>query len=117
LYFSVPKYPAGSIEVSLYTNEEPPPPPRKTGGYKPPPPPSPEEIARREAEKAEEARWLERAKASGPPEPPKAVFQPGSSEEQYKEYMRVKYEHERWENQMILLSRKMRAEAQAAGQA
>lgn len=47
--------------------------------YKPPPPPSPEEIARREAEKAEEARWLERAKAAGPPEPPIATYQPGSS--------------------------------------
>ena len=50
-----------------------------TQQYKPPPPPSPEEIARREAEKAEEARWLERAKAAGPPEPPIASYQPGSS--------------------------------------
>lgn len=39
------------------------------------------------------------------------------TEEAYKEYMRTKYEHECWENQMILLSRKMRAQAQAAGQA
>ena len=39
------------------------------------------------------------------------------TEEAYKEYMRTKYEHECWENQMILLSRKMRAQAQASGQA
>jgi len=92
-------------------SKEPDPPPKKSG-YHPPPPPSPEEIARREREKAEEQRWIEIAKQSGPPEPPVAVFTPGGDEAAYKEYMRVKYEHECWENQIILLSRKMRAAAE-----
>jgi hypothetical protein len=40
------------------------------------------------------------------------VFTPGGSEEQYKEYMRAKYEYEAWENSIILLARKLRAQAQ-----
>ena len=35
-----------------------------------------------------------------------------TTEAAYKEFMRVKYEHECWENQIILLSRKMRAAAE-----
>ena len=60
--------------------------------------------------------WLAEAKKVGPAEPPQAVVVPGMSEQEYKIYMRVKYEHEAWENQIILLSRKMRAQAQARPQ-
>jgi len=89
-------------------------PPPKKSGYHPPPPPSPEEIARREREKAEEQRWIEIAKQKcEKPEPPVAVFTPGGDEAAYKEYMRAKYEHECWENEIILLSRKLRAAAES----
>eukprot|EP01105_Mastigella_eilhardi_P020966 TRINITY_DN5036_c0_g1_i2.p1 TRINITY_DN5036_c0_g1~~TRINITY_DN5036_c0_g1_i2.p1 ORF type:complete len:121 (-),score=41.72 TRINITY_DN5036_c0_g1_i2:46-408(-) len=83
--------------------------------YTPPKPPTAEEIAARKHEEEEERRWLEQAKRTGPAEPPPAVLPPGASQEQYKEYMRVKYEHEAWENQVLLLSRRLRAQASAGG--
>eukprot|EP00727_Mastigamoeba_balamuthi_P011184 m51a1_g6689 hypothetical protein (101) ;mRNA; r:59270-59851 len=80
-------------------------------GYQPPPPPSAEELARREHEKQEEVRWMAEAKRVGPPEPPKAILKDNPSESDYKAFMKVKYEHEAWENQMLLLARKLRAQA------
>ena len=52
-----------------------------------------------------------------PPEPPVATKPTDpSNEESYKEYMRIRYEHEGWENQVLLLARRLRAQAQQQGQ-
>lgn len=51
----------------------------------------------------------------GPPEPPAAVKPSNPSDEAaYKEFMRVRYEHEAWENQTLLLARKLRIQAAQA---
>jgi len=57
----------------------------------------------------------EEAKRVGPPAPPKPAFRPGGSEDEYKKYMVEKYEFEAWENQVILLGRKLRQQSQAVG--
>ena len=38
------------------------------------------------------------------------VLKPGAGEDEYKEYMRLKYEYETYENDLIRLARKLRAE-------
>eukprot|EP01116_Phalansterium_solitarium_P025061 TRINITY_DN93_c2_g1_i1.p3 TRINITY_DN93_c2_g1~~TRINITY_DN93_c2_g1_i1.p3 ORF type:complete len:111 (+),score=26.16 TRINITY_DN93_c2_g1_i1:158-490(+) len=77
-----------------------------------PPPPTAEELERRRAEEEERKIWEERAAACAPPAPfPKPELMPGSNDDQYKEYMRRKYEYEAWENSIVLLARKMRREA------
>eukprot|EP00178_Gracilaria_changii_P017955 TRINITY_DN51245_c0_g1_i1.p1 TRINITY_DN51245_c0_g1~~TRINITY_DN51245_c0_g1_i1.p1 ORF type:complete len:106 (+),score=23.68 TRINITY_DN51245_c0_g1_i1:38-355(+) len=88
-------------------------PPKKstsTGGYKPREI-SPEELERRKREKEEEQKWFEIAKSKADPAPPKPVPKQGLSEDEYKQYMREKYDYEAWENSVILLSRKLRKEA------
>ena len=74
--------------------------------------PDPEAEARRKAEKEEEARWIEIAKKQGPPEPKVPVLPPNATEQQYKQFMIDRYEHEGWENSIILLARRLRAESQ-----
>ncbi|BFU18811.1 hypothetical protein EHI8A_063990 [Entamoeba histolytica HM-1:IMSS-B] len=68
---------------------------------------------RRRKEKAEEAKWVEIAKKQGPPEPKIPQLPPNPTEQQYKQFMIDRFEHEGWENQIILLARKLRAENQA----
>lgn len=72
-------------------------------------------MARRQREAEEEKRWMEIAKAQHRPEPPKAVLPPGATAEQYKDFMRQKYEHENWENELLLMARRMRAAGGAPG--
>ena len=84
----------------------------------PPPPrpvrrqPDPEAEERRRREKEEEKKWIEVAKKQGPPEPKVPQLPPNPTEQQYKQFMIDRFEHEGWENQIILLARKLRAEAQ-----
>jgi len=89
-----------------------PPPPRKQ------PPrqryePTPEELERKRRDEDESKRWIEEAKRVGPPCPPKPSFSPGGTEEEYKRYMISKYDYEAWENNIILLSRKLRTQGSA----
>jgi hypothetical protein len=56
---------------------------------------------------------LEEAKRVGPKPPKKPVYNPGATEEEYKGYMQEKYNYEAWENELIRLGRKLRAENKA----
>lgn len=78
--------------------------------------PTPEELARKRREEEETKRWIEEAKRVGPPCPPKPTFSPGGTENEYKRYMLAKYDYEAWENNLILLSRRLRTQAQQQGQ-
>jgi len=98
--------------MGCFPSSEPPPPPPKTGGYKPPPPPSAEELERERREKEEEEKWKNIAKSQLPEPFPKPQFKPGGNEEEYKEFMRKRLEYETWENQVILLGRKLRQQQQ-----
>eukprot|EP00727_Mastigamoeba_balamuthi_P007220 m51a1_g3118 hypothetical protein (1833) ;mRNA; r:178494-185083 len=64
-----------------------------------------------EAQLLEEAHWIEEAKRIGPPEPTVPVLKK-KSKTAYKEFMKERYVHEEWENQVLLVSRKLRARAQ-----
>jgi len=92
-----------------------PPPPRTrqapTRRYEP----TPEELERKRQEEDSSKRWIEEAKRVGPPCPPKPTFSPGGSEEEYKKYMISKYDYEAWENNILLLGRKLRQNNQNGG--
>ncbi|KAL7716929.1 Solute carrier organic anion transporter family [Entamoeba marina] len=90
---------SSSPEPTPTTNR---PPPRRV---------DPEAEERRRKEKEEEARWVEIAKKQGPPEPKVPQLPANPTEQQYKQFMIDRFEHEGWENQIILLARKLRAES------
>jgi hypothetical protein len=66
----------------------------------------------------EQRMWLETAKKASPPEPPMPPpLEPNATRDQYKAYMVAKYEHEQWENAVLLLSLKMCASSKKASAA
>ena len=73
----------------------------------------PAERERRKKEAEEAKRWEAVAREQLPEPFPRPTFnKQGSTEEDYKEYMRKRLEYETWENKIILLGRKLRKEAE-----
>jgi len=77
-----------------------------------PPPPTREEIERQQREAEEDKKWYDIAAEKNPPPFPKPAFAKGGSQEEYKEFMQLKFQYEAWMNSNILLGRKLRKEAQ-----
>jgi len=77
----------------------------------------PAERERKKKEAEEVKKWEATAREQKPEPFPKPTFEKGGPEEVYKEYMRKRLEYETWENQIILLGRKLRKEAEGAPQA
>jgi len=92
------------------------PPPKKYTPKPAPPPPTQQELEIKRRKEELQKQWEEEARRVGPPSPekPPAKFE-GKSPEDYKEYMRIRYEYEQWENGVIVLARKMQRESAAQG--